>query len=66
VYVWMIWLELVVSFVMGLECWLHILKVIPPSKLSWHIRWRIRTDSEKVFSFTSLFVSTVSDRAGGC
>jgi hypothetical protein len=66
VYVWMIWLELVVSFVMGLECWLHILKVIPPSKLAWHIRWRIRTDSEKVFSFTSLFVSTVSGRAGGC
>jgi hypothetical protein len=34
VYVWMIWLELVVSFVMGLECWLHLLKIIPPSKLS--------------------------------
>jgi hypothetical protein len=34
VYVWMIWLELVVSFVMGLECFMHIMKVIPPSKSS--------------------------------
>lgn len=32
VYVWMIWLELIVSFIMGLECFLHILKYIPPSK----------------------------------
>lgn len=32
VYVWMIWLELVVSFVMGLECFLHLLKYIRPSK----------------------------------
>lgn len=31
VYVWMIWLELFVSFVMGLECYLHLLKVIEPS-----------------------------------
>ncbi|KAF2829040.1 hypothetical protein CC86DRAFT_392267 [Ophiobolus disseminans] len=31
VYVWMIWLELIVSFVMGLECYLHLLKLIPPS-----------------------------------
>ncbi|KAH7069160.1 hypothetical protein BKA63DRAFT_102191 [Paraphoma chrysanthemicola] len=31
VYVWMIWLELVVSFVMGLECFMHLLKIIPPS-----------------------------------
>lgn len=33
VYVWMIWLELVVSFVMGVECFLHLLKYIRPSKL---------------------------------
>lgn len=32
VYVWMIWLELSVSFVMGLECFLHLLKLIKPSK----------------------------------
>lgn len=32
VYVWMIWLELVVSFIMGLECFLHLLKYIKPSK----------------------------------
>ena len=32
VYIWMIWLELVVSFVMGLECFLHLLKYIRPSK----------------------------------
>lgn len=33
VYVWMIWLELVISFTMGLECFLHLLKYIRPSKL---------------------------------
>lgn len=32
VYVWMIWLELLVSFIMGLECFLHLLKFIRPSK----------------------------------
>jgi hypothetical protein len=32
VYVWMIWLELVVCFVMSLECYLHLLKFIKPSK----------------------------------
>ncbi|KAJ4379712.1 hypothetical protein N0V86_004894 [Didymella sp. IMI 355093] len=31
VYVWMIWLELIISFVMGLECFLHLLKYIRPS-----------------------------------
>ncbi|OAL54555.1 hypothetical protein IQ07DRAFT_272625 [Pyrenochaeta sp. DS3sAY3a] len=31
VYVWMIWIELIVSFVMGLECYLHLLKIIRPS-----------------------------------
>ncbi|KAH8724855.1 hypothetical protein GQ44DRAFT_617220 [Phaeosphaeriaceae sp. PMI808] len=31
VYVWMIWLELTVSLLMGLECYLHLLKIIPPS-----------------------------------
>ncbi|KAI4650726.1 hypothetical protein J4E93_003083 [Alternaria ventricosa] len=31
VYVWMIWLELIVSFVMGLESFLHLLKYIRPS-----------------------------------
>ena len=31
VYVWMIWLELVVSFIMGLECFMHLLKLIRPS-----------------------------------
>lgn len=34
VYVWMIWLELTVCFCMGFECYLHLLKVIPPSKSS--------------------------------
>jgi hypothetical protein len=32
VYVWMIWLELMASFIMGLECILHLLKHIPPSE----------------------------------
>ena len=31
VYVWMIWLELLASFTMGLECFLHVLKFIRPS-----------------------------------
>ncbi|PSN61735.1 hypothetical protein BS50DRAFT_603884 [Corynespora cassiicola Philippines] len=30
-YVWMIWLELLVSFLMGLECFLHLLKFVKPS-----------------------------------
>ncbi|KAL5113325.1 hypothetical protein ACEQ8H_008804 [Pleosporales sp. CAS-2024a] len=30
-YVWMIWLELIISFVMGLECYLHLLKYISSS-----------------------------------
>ena len=29
---WIIWLELLVSFIMGLECYLHLLKFIRPSK----------------------------------
>jgi hypothetical protein len=32
IYIWMIWLELVVSFAMGLESFLHLLKFIKPSK----------------------------------
>jgi hypothetical protein len=32
VYVWMIWLELVISFIMSVECFLHLLKYIKPSK----------------------------------
>jgi hypothetical protein len=32
VYVWMIWLELIVSFTMGLESFLYLLKLIRPSK----------------------------------
>ncbi|KAF2107983.1 hypothetical protein BDV96DRAFT_286538 [Lophiotrema nucula] len=31
VYVWLIWLELVASFIMGLECFMHLLKLIRPS-----------------------------------
>jgi len=32
-YVWLIWLELLVSFLMGIECYLHLLKFIKPSEL---------------------------------
>lgn len=32
-YVWLIWLELLVSFLMGIECYLHLLKFIKPSRL---------------------------------
>jgi hypothetical protein len=31
-YIWMIWLELSVSFVMALESYLHLLKIIKPSE----------------------------------
>jgi hypothetical protein len=31
-YVWMIWLELGASFIMGFECYLHLMKFIKPSK----------------------------------
>lgn len=31
VYIWMIWLELAASFVIGVECLLYLLKVIRPS-----------------------------------
>jgi hypothetical protein len=31
VYVWLIWLELLVSFLMGIECYLHLHKIIKPS-----------------------------------
>ena len=30
-YVWMIWIELAVCFGMGIECYLHMLKIIRPS-----------------------------------
>ncbi|KAJ4353007.1 hypothetical protein N0V95_003725 [Ascochyta clinopodiicola] len=32
VYVWMIWLELGISLVMGIECFMHLMKIIKPSK----------------------------------
>jgi hypothetical protein len=41
VYVWLIWLELLVSFLMGLECFLHLLKIVKPSMympLTSHLR----------------------------
>ncbi|XP_014562704.1 hypothetical protein COCVIDRAFT_83774 [Bipolaris victoriae FI3] len=31
IYIWMIWMEMAVCFVMGLECYLHLLKFISPS-----------------------------------
>jgi hypothetical protein len=31
-YVWMIWLELGASFIMGFECYMHLLKFIKPSE----------------------------------
>lgn len=32
VYVWMIWLELMVSFTMAVECFLHLQKIVRPSR----------------------------------
>jgi hypothetical protein len=40
VYVWMIWLELLVCMLMGGECFMHLLKIIPPSKCAMHRLWR--------------------------
>jgi hypothetical protein len=37
VYIWMVWLELIVSFVMGLESYLHLLKYIKPSRWLQHM-----------------------------
>jgi hypothetical protein len=31
-YIWMVWLEMIASVVMGLESYLHLLKLIPPSE----------------------------------
>jgi hypothetical protein len=39
VYVWMIWLELLVCFLMGFECFLHLLKFVPPSKSPSNCPW---------------------------
>jgi hypothetical protein len=44
VYVWMIWLELIVSFTMGLESFLHLLKYIRPSRQQRHIGFRAHAD----------------------
>lgn len=33
-YIWMIWLEMGASFIMGLECFLFVLKYIRPSRFS--------------------------------
>jgi hypothetical protein len=35
VYVWLIWLELLVSFLMGLECYLHLQEIIKPSETTY-------------------------------
>jgi hypothetical protein len=49
VYVWLIWLELLVSTLMGFECYLHLLKVISASQYAmtlvlyvWLITFRLR------------------------
>lgn len=31
VYIWLIWLELIVSLIMGAECWVFLLRKIHPS-----------------------------------
>jgi hypothetical protein len=32
IYIWMVWLEMIASVVMGFESYLHLLKIIPPSE----------------------------------
>jgi TRAP-type C4-dicarboxylate transport system permease small subunit len=34
VYIWMIWIEMAASFIMGLVCFLFVLKYVRPSKMS--------------------------------
>ncbi|RKF65985.1 hypothetical protein OnM2_000020 [Erysiphe neolycopersici] len=29
-YIWMIWLEILISFILGITCWLHMVGVVPP------------------------------------
>jgi hypothetical protein len=32
IYIWMVWLEMIASVMMGLESYLYLLKLIPPSE----------------------------------
>lgn len=31
VYIWLVWLEIVASFAMGLQCWIYMFRLIHPS-----------------------------------
>jgi hypothetical protein len=55
-YVWMIWIELAVCFAMGLECYLHMLKTIRPSKPARYHRAQDLADSAQALHYTSLSV----------
>jgi hypothetical protein len=50
-YIWMIWLELSVSFVMALESYLHLLKIIKPSESMPTVVGRSYTDWFTGFGF---------------
>lgn len=52
-YVWMIWIELAVCFAMGLECYLHMLKVIRPSQFADSYLVRNIADSLQALHYTS-------------
>jgi hypothetical protein len=58
-YVWMIWIELAVCFAMGLECYLHMLKTIRPSKPARYHRAQDLADSAQALHYTSLLVMLI-------
>lgn len=58
VYIWMIWLEQLVCFAMGLECWCFIMKWIYPSKHLIDVLGYVRlliSSAGFAFYFTILF-----------
>jgi len=56
IYVWLIWIELAVCSIMGLECYLHLLKFIKPSKLK---RDEGKPESISMLTITQASLSTV-------
>ncbi|POS82267.1 hypothetical protein EPUL_005119, partial [Erysiphe pulchra] len=35
-YIWMIWLEIFISFILGITCWLHMVGVVHPSSFAFY------------------------------
>jgi hypothetical protein len=61
VYVWLIWLELLVSFLMSLECYLHLLKFIRPSKFRTPLITYARSNDFLGFAFYFTICESAAD-----